>query len=1075
MSVIDLTNTVWYFNEHPQRINPNTYYLTFTSNNTQYYRIGNHWQGSYLYDLNYYTSLSGSGMNYAYESTSGASEVGLGSWSNPNYRTITITGGTDATNPDLIAWLEASATPAVIPDITRTLWLLNKDVSTDFPSTTVTFRVNFKSDRWRQKDYSLLALNVSGTDKWVSYGYGTIRQSVTSNSAVFTSTNDRIIEISGGEDVSNPSFVSWLEANGTQIEFDTDNYHRLDAIISDGYCAIDTGYQPSNKTHLYISTYYVAGNGWLFGARQTTASNSNSFSWLDNGSNWYSYYATTQAQVPRESSNQNIIIDKKKNETTYYYGNYSGYITQSSASTTFSITRNLYLFALNNGGNIASVVPKGSKFYECFIEEDSTLCGYYLPAMRKSDNAVGVYDCVNQTFLTNIYTGSFLGYRAEPEEGGTITYASDNVTATLTATANSNYAFQDWTVANYTRLEYIESSGTQYIDTGFTPNQNTRVDVKFVPLSSSNDGVYVFGSGTSSTNRAFELYPWNGTLQSNYGTSTVNTATVTVGQTYEVSKNRNVTTINGTSYSHTANSFTAPYTLDLFALHRSSVVLPSNGMKLYYAKIWDNDVLVRDFIPVIRHSDYQIGMLDLCEMKFYGSAGTNKFKHCFKESDTITTPAFATISWSGWSGWQSVYGAGVNNNYVTIDFQKPVVVVEYEGNNANDNSSIAWSFTIAGSNDNVTYTNIQTDAFPAKAFQAVTVRNSTAYRYYRLIYSAYNNSFSSKRYIFNNLSLSGYTEDETSVVTVDDNPLTFALGENSSVIANFFVNYNITLTYDNTLGSASYTSSGHDVILSASPNANAQFLGWYINSVLLSLNNPYTYTPTDDVTIEARFENIYEITSIIRGDGSMSYIRDSNDRNLVTFTAIPGIVSRFIKFEVNPNHSVYTESPLTLRINWDITITTFFEEVIEFIYDRTQEDVDRVKYLNNQLQLNRATEAEIIEWNSNLKGALNKNDLTRIVAITTYLAEKLNVSIIEQSVPDIPTAPWYAIMLNNVRLVKDAWMTYAETPPLPNQPLNTYEKWNIIEKTLRDIYDILQTKDYYFAGIDLMCNNNFLI
>lgn len=354
---------------------------------------------------------------------------------------------------------------------------------------------------------------------------------------------------------------------------------------------------------------------------------------------------------------------------------------------------------------------------------------------------------------------------------------------TLEAVPNRGYEFVDWELEGYTKLDYIQSSGTQYIDTGFIPNQDTRIDLKLVPLSASNDGVYVFGSGASYNNRAYELYVYNGVFQSGYGTSQINTVTATVGQTYEISKNRNVITINGTSYSNTANSFTSPYTLDLFALHRSSVLLPSNGMKLYYAKIWDNDVLVRDFIPVIRHSDYQIGMLDLCEMKFYGNAGTNKFNR-FNESDTITTPAF-TYSGFSWASWVSTYGAGVNNNYITIDFQKPVVVVEYEGSNHNDSSSIAWSFTIAGSNDNVTYTNIQTDAFPAKAFQAVTVRNLTAYRYYRLIYSAYNNSYSSRRYVFAHLSLSGYAEDEASAVTLYDNPLVFSLGESTSLIANF--------------------------------------------------------------------------------------------------------------------------------------------------------------------------------------------------------------------------------------------------------------------------------------------------
>ena len=33
--------------------------------------------------------------------------------------------------------------------------------------------------------------------------------------------------------------------------------------------------------------------------------------------------------------------------------------------------------------------------------------------------------------------------------------------------------------SGYTQYEYIESSGTQYIDTGFKPNQNTRTVIDF--------------------------------------------------------------------------------------------------------------------------------------------------------------------------------------------------------------------------------------------------------------------------------------------------------------------------------------------------------------------------------------------------------------------------------------------------------------------------------------------------------------------------------------------------------------------------------------------------------------------
>ena len=57
--------------------------------------------------------------------------------------------------------------------------------------------------------------------------------------------------------------------------------------------------------------------------------------------------------------------------------------------------------------------------------------------------------------------------------------------------------------SGYTQLEYIESTGTQYIDTGFKPNNNTVFEVD---LLSKNTNCHVFGARTSYHNKAFCLF-----------------------------------------------------------------------------------------------------------------------------------------------------------------------------------------------------------------------------------------------------------------------------------------------------------------------------------------------------------------------------------------------------------------------------------------------------------------------------------------------------------------------------------------------------------------------------------------
>ena len=61
-----------------------------------------------------------------------------------------------------------------------------------------------------------------------------------------------------------------------------------------------------------------------------------------------------------------------------------------------------------------------------------------------------------------------------------------------------------------TKLEYLESNGTQYIDTGFKPNQNTGFDVEFMTLNNSGNEAAVFGSRSGSGSNELQLNFYNG-------------------------------------------------------------------------------------------------------------------------------------------------------------------------------------------------------------------------------------------------------------------------------------------------------------------------------------------------------------------------------------------------------------------------------------------------------------------------------------------------------------------------------------------------------------------------------------
>lgn len=179
--------------------------------------------------------------------------------------------------------------------------------------------------------------------------------------------------------------------------------------------------------------------------------------------------------------------------------------------------------------------------------------------------------------------------------------------------------------SGYTELEYIQSSGTQYIDTGFKPNQDTRVVTKFDMTQTDTAWRKLWGSGSGSYNLDFAL--WNdGTtkLQSYYGTKTNNAVPIT-SISLNVDANKNIWEYSGETITFDKNNFTCAYSMYIFNVNKDddSKYLPGM-MKLYLFKIYNNDVLVRDFIPC-KNPSGAIGLYDTVNNQFYQNVGSGTF------------------------------------------------------------------------------------------------------------------------------------------------------------------------------------------------------------------------------------------------------------------------------------------------------------------------------------------------------------------------------------------------------------------------------------------------------------------
>jgi hypothetical protein len=173
----------------------------------------------------------------------------------------------------------------------------------------------------------------------------------------------------------------------------------------------------------------------------------------------------------------------------------------------------------------------------------------------------------------------------------------------------------------FTLLEYIETDDAQYIDTGFIPNNNSRVVADFI---STLDDDYndVLGCRSTTSSRGFAFSTTGTKWRFGYG-KTVETSTPWDTERHLLDMDKNVRSLDGEAI-HTADvtEFTCAYSLALGAIKSSKMYLGDTGF--YSCQIYDNGTLVRDLIPC-KNKEGEAGMYDKVNKVFYGNAGTGTF------------------------------------------------------------------------------------------------------------------------------------------------------------------------------------------------------------------------------------------------------------------------------------------------------------------------------------------------------------------------------------------------------------------------------------------------------------------
>lgn len=216
------------------------------------------------------------------------------------------------------------------------------------------------------------------------------------------------------------------------------------------------------------------------------------------------------------------------------------------------------------------------------------------------------------------------------DEEGILTYPTFSTIVTETGTLPEGYIYAN----------YIQSTGTQYIDLDYIPNANTKVVVEFefVSVETVESTVQVFGADDAGN--AFVFGYVGGSIEA--FRAKIGAETLTYAHDVPASGHTGVHTVelksNGVVIDETNTlsilptaSITFPnLSLYLFAsnvkLPTAGVSNPSNyaSVRCYRVEIYEGDILVCNLVPC-RNTSEEAGMYDIVRKQFYGNAGTGTF------------------------------------------------------------------------------------------------------------------------------------------------------------------------------------------------------------------------------------------------------------------------------------------------------------------------------------------------------------------------------------------------------------------------------------------------------------------
>lgn len=463
-----------------------------------------------------------------------------------------------------------------------------------------------------------------------------------------------------------------------------EEYIRLDYLDSSGNAYIDTGVSPSKQDTFILYGYSLVNTQHrLMGTGSDVSGEDKLYvGWNEGNNGYYLRFGecfSGHIKVKKEAMHC-FIMD---------YPSYSAYLDAEKvgqASNYYDTSPySIYLFGYNSGGSLLSAGKIGNaRIYGYKHYRDGVLLRNMVPVFHTETGEYGMYDFVESKFYTNEGDGK-LHYELTGKHSLTQTAVSKTCTRngyTLYTCSDCGKSYADsfiqaghtsvvtpatlptldrdgvteeryCTVCNtvyvprqtipapwsgeglpldYTYVEYVESVGDAYIDTGVCPAEGDRIWL--YALADYNDDHALMGSGSypGSRDSVRVLYTKGSgySLQLQGGKSAAEYYPARDMLTFGLDLSEGLAFVNGkTVYNGEASVLTNPYSIYLFSCNCGGEYDASQtgNTRIYGYRHYRGGELVRYMVPCRSDSDGEYGLYDLVEGKFYANAGSGYLTH----------------------------------------------------------------------------------------------------------------------------------------------------------------------------------------------------------------------------------------------------------------------------------------------------------------------------------------------------------------------------------------------------------------------------------------------------------------